>query len=382
MNAIHRFDVLDSFRGICAACVVFFHIQLVSGFTESVFIRNADLLVNFFFVLSGFVLSYAYGSRKQLNFRTFLISRTFRLVPLHWLMLAVFVLLEALKVLAIKKGVALNYAPFTGAFAPSEFVPNLLLVQAWTPLTETMSFNYPSWSISVEYYMYLIFAAFMLFSGSMRHWIWGVVSITAFALLFGHVPVLTERALTGLSCFFAGALTYRLFAAVSRSWKPDARLMTWFEAAALISVAWVNSTRFSNQSLVASLLFCPVVFIFAFEAGRLSSLLKARPLAFLGRLSYSMYMTHVAVLFCLMSVFIVLEQRTGQQLTTIFEGRRYLDTGSALGNSVLAIAFFLVVVMVSVVTHHYIEVKGQALGRRLIEWRVRKVKAAGVGATE
>lgn len=93
-------------------------------------------------------------------------------------------------------------------------------------------------------------------------------------------------------------------------------------------------------------------------------------------------MTHVAVLFCLMSVFIVLEQRTGQQLTTIFEGRRYLDTGSALGNSVLAIVFFLVVVVVSVVTHHHIEVKGQALGRRLIAWRGRKIKASGVGATE
>lgn len=380
MNTIHRFDVLDSFRGICAACVVFFHIQLVSGFTESVFIRNADLLVNFFFVLSGFVLSYAYGSRKNLDFQTFLISRTFRLVPLHWLMLAVFVVLEALKVLAIRKGVVLNYAPFTGASAPSELLPNLLLLQAWTPFTETMSFNYPSWSISVEFYMYLIFAAFMLLRGALRYWVWGMVSVVAFALLYGNAPVLTERALIGLSCFFAGALTYRLFASVSRRWTPDIALMTCLESAALISVSAINSTRFANQSLVASLLFCPVVFIFAFQAGRLSSVLKARPLALLGRLSYSLYMTHVAVLFCLMSVFIVLEQRSGRQLTTVYEGRRYLDTGNALGNSMLAIAFLLVVVAVSVLTHHYIEVKGQALGRRLIEWRARNAKALGVGA--
>jgi len=382
MNAVHRFDVLDSFRGLCAACVVFFHIQLVSGFTESLFIRNADLLVNFFFVLSGFVLSYAYGSREELGFRAFLISRTFRLVPLHWLMLAVFIVIEAFKVVAARKGVAFNYAPFTGGFAPVELLPNMFLVQAWTPFTEIMSFNYPSWSISVEFYLYLIFATFMLLSSGRRYWAWGGVSLAAFALLYGEVPVLTDRALTGLACFFAGALTYRVFALISRIRRPGVALMTGLECAAMLSVVVVNSMRFSNQSLVASLLFCVVVLIFAFEGGRLSRLLKARPLALLGRISYSLYMTHVAVLFCLMSVFIVLEQRTGRPLTTVFEGRRYLDTGSALGNSLLAIAFFFVVVAVSWLTYTCIEVKGQALGRRLNERWGRKARVPTLGAVE
>jgi peptidoglycan/LPS O-acetylase OafA/YrhL len=374
MNQRHRFDVLDSFRGVCAVCVVFFHIQLVSGFTESVFIRNADLLVNFFFVLSGFVLSYAYGSRQALDFRTFLISRVFRLVPLHWAMLACFVVLETFKLLASQKGLALNYAPFTGPFAPAEFLPNLLLVQAWTPLTDIMSFNYPSWSISVEFYLYLIFAAFMLLSAGPRFLVWGVVSLMAFALLYLQVAVLTERALIGLSCFFAGALTFRLFTTARFVWRPSITLMTVLELAALVSIATMNSLRFANQSLVASLLFCPVVFIFAFEGGHLSRVLKARPFALLGKLSYSLYMTHVAVLFVLMSIFIVLEQRSGRHLTTIFEGRRYLDTGSALGNGLLAVGFLAVVVMVSMLTYKHIEQRGQALGRRLIARRAPKIK--------
>ncbi|HEX8592258.1 MAG TPA: acyltransferase [Pseudomonas sp.] len=381
MNQVHRFDVLDSFRGLCAVCVVFFHIQLVSGFTESVFIRNADLLVNFFFVLSGFVLAYAYGSRKSLDFKTFLIARTFRLVPLHWAMLVCFVVLEVFKLVASQRGIALNYAPFTGAFAPSEFLPNLLLVQAWTPFTEIMSFNYPSWSISVEFYLYLIFAAFTLLRSRARYLAWGVVSLMAFSLLYLHIPLLTERALIGLACFFAGAVTFRLFAVARPVWRPSQALMTTLELLALIGIAIMNSLRFANQSLFASLMFCVVVWIFAFEGGYVSGVLKARPFALLGKLSYSLYMTHVAVLFCLMSVFIILEQRSGRHLTTIFETRRYLDTGSAVGNSLLAVGFLAVVVMVSMLTYRYIEQKGQAMGRRLIARHAARIEPANLTAT-
>jgi peptidoglycan/LPS O-acetylase OafA/YrhL len=363
MHKVHRFAVLDSFRGLCAACLVFFHIQLVSGFTESLFIRNADLLVNFFFVLSGFVLAYAYGSREHLNLRGFLVARSFRLVPLHWFMLGVFVLLEIAKLLAGRWGVGLNHPAFSGPFAFQQFVPNLLLIQAWAPHAWPMSFNYPSWSISVEFYIYLLFAAIMLLGA--RFLMWAGVALVAGLLLILQVPVLNERALTGLACFFAGCVTYRAFVYCRGRGQVSVALMTVFELLALAAVVLVGSTRFAEQSLVASVVFCAVVLLFAFEGGYVSVLLRARLFAWLGRLSYSIYMTHAAVLFGLTAGFILLEKRTGLQLTSMFEARRYLDTGSALGNSLLALGFLGVVVLVSVFTYRYVEQPGQALGRRL-----------------
>ena len=92
--AKNRFIVLDSFRGICAVCVVMYHLHWVASLAEIDFFRGSGIFVEFFFVLSGFVLAHGYGFRESLNFKEFVRSRFFRLYPLHLFMLLVFVALE------------------------------------------------------------------------------------------------------------------------------------------------------------------------------------------------------------------------------------------------------------------------------------------------
>ena len=57
-----RFEALDAWRGICAVIVVVFHFvaMVPSSLERSLFIRNGYLFVDFFFVLSGFVLCHSY----------------------------------------------------------------------------------------------------------------------------------------------------------------------------------------------------------------------------------------------------------------------------------------------------------------------------------
>ena len=58
----HRFAALDGLRGICALIVVLYHtfrLQAVSPFA------HGYLSVDVFFVLSGFVLAYAFGARLE-----------------------------------------------------------------------------------------------------------------------------------------------------------------------------------------------------------------------------------------------------------------------------------------------------------------------------
>ena len=62
-----RFEVLDAFRGICAVAVVIFHMHLVGSITELSFFRGSSIFVEFFFVLSGFVLAHGYAYKKTLS---------------------------------------------------------------------------------------------------------------------------------------------------------------------------------------------------------------------------------------------------------------------------------------------------------------------------
>jgi peptidoglycan/LPS O-acetylase OafA/YrhL len=204
MQEVRRFHALDSLRGICAIAVVLYHTHLVGSVTEWAFFSNADLFVEFFFVLSGFVMAHAYGRKPQLDFSHFLVSRTFRLLPLHAFMLAVFVGLEFIKYAAYQHEYGFNQTPFTGIYAPSQILPNLLLLQSWTHLTENLSFNTPAWSISIEYWTYMVFAATMLTASAGRYLLWAVIALSGFALFYSQADVLTSYAQKGLGCFLSG----------------------------------------------------------------------------------------------------------------------------------------------------------------------------------
>jgi peptidoglycan/LPS O-acetylase OafA/YrhL len=56
-----RFLALDSWRGLCAVLVAAMHFQGAWHFYDASFLHNCYLLVDFFFVLSGFVLAHAQG---------------------------------------------------------------------------------------------------------------------------------------------------------------------------------------------------------------------------------------------------------------------------------------------------------------------------------
>lgn len=366
MSKIERFYALDSFRGICALSVAVHHMHIVGSIAEIGFFRNANFLVEFFFVLSGFVLAHTYGVKEGFDLKKFCISRTFRLLPLHWLMLAVIVFLECGKLFAYKKGLMLNNVPFTGDYSLSELIPNFFLVQSWTDSTRAVSFNYPSWSISVEYYMYMIFASILFFLSKIRYAVWGLIAIIAFSILYTGSELLTIPAARGLSCFFSGALSYVLFSRIRGLVKLGLIGMTALEISSLVSVGVVITSDMGNKYLLASFLFCVVVVIFAFDGGAISKLFKREWFSFVGKISYSIYLTHAAVLLCFVSVFMVAQKALGLNLTPMVNGQRYIDTGNYLVNNFIVLLALLLVIYVSGFTYKYIEVKGQEVGRRLI----------------
>ena len=63
-----RFVALDSLRGICALMVAIYHFSTNSLLANIPFIENGYLFVDFFFVLSGFVIASSYGERLRSGF--------------------------------------------------------------------------------------------------------------------------------------------------------------------------------------------------------------------------------------------------------------------------------------------------------------------------
>jgi peptidoglycan/LPS O-acetylase OafA/YrhL len=80
--AKHRFHTLDGMRGIAALAVMLYHYHVVPGHTT--WLLNGPSAVDFFFILSGFVVLHGYGAKLEngMTARAYLARRVARLWPL------------------------------------------------------------------------------------------------------------------------------------------------------------------------------------------------------------------------------------------------------------------------------------------------------------
>lgn len=314
-----RFEALDGWRGVCACLVVFFHVQAYSPVYSWSLIRNSYLFVDFFFVLSGFVISLNYASRLNLwqGVKRFLLLRLGRVYPLHVFMLLCFVAWETAR-LAAGHGSAAASPAFTGGFQPISVLTNLLLIHSLN-LHDGLSWNGPSWSISTEMWAYVVFAAVSLWLG-LRNWMLLLAAIALPLLLFSlsHTGMDTTYDYGLLRCVFGFALgvachrIHALWPGAGAARHP--LLMTVMECvmvAAVVAYVWMAGT--SGWSFLAPFVFAVAVLVFAVEAGGVSRLFRHSWLKWLGAHSYSIYLTHF---FFVMILPVVFKAITGQDLWT------------------------------------------------------------------
>ena len=303
-----RYAVLDAWRGICACLVVLVHVPVAHVFHDAQRFVNMQLFVDFFFVLSGFVIYHAYGQRltTERSGVGFMIRRFGRVWPLHAAVLAGFVALELVKLAATHvMSLTLDGVPFTADRSWSALVSNLVLTQAFD-LHGMTTWNGPAWSIGVEFYTYAVFAIAVLAFGPRAAVFAGLALIgLAGVVHFSQAWMFTTHDFGFWRClygFFAGCL-------VSMAIKQSRDVSGFGNFAELACVAvllaFIWSTGHDASSLLAPLIFAIIVYVFAFECGAVSRfLLTAGPQA-LGLWSYSIYMIHMLVFAVLKIVFTV-----------------------------------------------------------------------------
>tara|TARA_R110002050_G_scaffold167701_2_gene298636 strand:- start:5786 stop:6802 length:1017 start_codon:yes stop_codon:yes gene_type:complete len=337
--------------------------HIVDAFSQFNFFRGSAIFVEFFFVLSGFVLAHGYGCKLHLDTKEFIKSRFFRLFPLHVFMLLVFIGFETGKLIASHYfGFAFNNIPFSGVRGLNEIIPNLLLIQSWTTYTSALSFNYPSWSISIEFYMYIILLITVNVLGRFRYVAWLLLSLVAFLLMVTKSGILVKEVISGLSSFFGGCIVYILYTKISH-FKISFPVGSLLELFSLTLIVTVVQTSFEFRHFYAIVIFLVTVLLFSFESGFFSKIMKNCIVQFFGKISYSIYMTHAAVLFLVTSTMFILQKKYGDGFTPMVNGERMISTGSEIGNNILVFFILIVVFSVSVLTNKYIETKYQKRGR-------------------
>lgn len=156
---------LTPLRGLAALFTVIYHVDLIFGlggnllirFKDSLLLNKMYLMVDFFFVLSGFIMCHVYGkwfreSVQGASFRQFTIARFARVYPLHFFTL---LYLIALRIWFLHTGAPDD--PFSQASDTWVSVPtNLLLIQSMN-VHSWFSWNNAAWSISTEWWMYMLF---------------------------------------------------------------------------------------------------------------------------------------------------------------------------------------------------------------------------------
>ena len=359
---------LDALRGIAALGVVFwhygahFHAYPLAGLLHP-FYNAGFLLVDFFFVLSGYVIARAYWREpRQWNFYRNVWARVARLYPLHLL-----TLLATIMLVACLPDSANNpdFRPPTNDV--KHLALNLVLLNQ-VGLQDGWSFNTPAWSISTEFVVNVAFLAFIALTARARIMTTALAAVVLLVLAIQHPGIRGNLALGYLDvnllrCFlgFGGGvvvywLVHRLhgdqrIAAIPKT----AGMLGIASLLAMLGFLVMSGAHPPTWHYLVSIFIamCCVAFV---PLGPFSRrLLRKPPLVFLGDISYSTYLTHYPLQLALYS------------LTQY--GLLQVDYRSP---AVLG-AYTAAVICVSTLTQKYVELPAQ---RSLIDYAARRAQMA------
>ncbi len=302
-----HFNILDGLRGVAAIMVVWFHI--FEAFATSHLdqrINHGYLAVDFFFLLSGFVIGYAYDDRwKTMTTKEFLKRRIIRLQPMvvmGALIGGIMFYFQGCSVWDVTKVTvaALIFATFINAL----LIPAPIGTEV-RGLGEMYPLNGPSWSLFFEYIGNILYVLFIRKFSTKALAI--LVTLAGFGLatyaIFGPLGdicvgySLTSSEFTGgflrlLFSFSAGLLLFRIFKPIK------IKGSFWICSIVLITLLaipriggsehlWMNGLY---DTICFALIFPLLVYLGASE--KLTGKYTTRLCKFLGDISYPLYMVH------------------------------------------------------------------------------------------
>lgn len=350
MNARTPIHGLTMARGIAAWMVVLFHIRsgmpwLPDGMMAV--IGKGYLAVDFFFLLSGFVIYLSahesFAERGLVAAPAFFRRRAARIYPLYAVMLGLTVLFVALLDVTGRD---------VSGYPWHELPLHIVMLQNWG-FTDELTWNHPAWSISTEFAAYLLFPVIVLTIplGRIPPWALagGIASLLAVMAALLHAAGLDnlgeDISRFGLvRCLFqfsAGCLLCALWLQADKSPRHYAR---WPLAVIAGCAALLWSIAPANELWAFPVIASCAILLIALASRSRSE--RASPylrwVVYTGEISYATYLSHFMLFVWFKIIFVSDAANIAPSQIALF----------------LALAFLM-----SVLLYHSVEKPGRALGR-------------------
>ena len=297
-------------RAIPPLILVLYHFCEGHGYrnvkTFDLLVGHGYLWVEFFFALSGFILTYVYGARvaefwRGRAYKDFLIARLSRLYPLHLTML-LFILVLMLILNAIGDAthtLSIYQEPYHPIVTLPTFIANLFLVQAWN-IFPYLSWNGASWFVSVEFLLCLLFPVYLVLARG--GWASAIGLIAAGAAGLAVLSLTGKHGLDitfhngifrGMSAFAVGVGMCVLYEKTKAA--ADRLPQIAISAFQLAVLVWLGFGTFDNgwshapQDIYTVLPMLALVYALSFDRGFVARFFQLPALLKLGEWSYAIY---------------------------------------------------------------------------------------------
>lgn len=314
-----HYNLLDGLRGVAAIMVLWYHIFEGYAFAEG---RGIDtfnhgyLAVDFFFILSGFVISYAYDDRwhSSMTLGGFFKRRLIRLHPM--LVMGAIIGCITFCIQGCVKWDGSSTATWQIILA---LVLSMLFIPAYPGAAhevrgngEMFPLNGPSWSLFFEYIGNIIYALFIRRLSNRLLALFVAVTGVLFTIyaifnISGYENIGVGWTLDNVN-FFGGTLRmlfpFSLGMLLSRNFKPvKIRGIFWLSSVALFLLFSVPFIPSVNNLCINGIyeIFCisvafPLI-VWLGASGCTSDKYSTKVCGFLGNISYPLYITHYPIMY-------------------------------------------------------------------------------------
>ncbi|MBB6273886.1 peptidoglycan/LPS O-acetylase OafA/YrhL [Pedobacter cryoconitis] len=360
----HKVEYLPSLtalRGIAALLVAVFHFEMAAArfvpASQSMFFEKCYLMVDLFFIMSGFIMIHVYSGHFKEKIRAgslknFFVARFARIYPLH--------LFSLLLLVVIVRWITDWGNPPIILEQPADILPNVFLLHSFG-VTKIYSWNIPSWSISAEWAAYLLFPLIALGIHKKKTASVIVLLVLVVVAYYSIMHLLPRKNpinpaipvphnlnttfdygyIRGIAGFTAGILVYLVYElqGIRRAFASDT--ISFF-----IIVAITLSLHFALNDGITVFLFAMLVLSFTANNGRIAKFCNLKILQFLGNISYSVY---------LMQIFLQEPFSHGIYLPGtigIGRGKQNIDFSSGV---LYCITYLILLILISYITYQWIE---------------------------
>jgi peptidoglycan/LPS O-acetylase OafA/YrhL len=314
---------LNGLRFLAALLVVIRHIcessekiGIWNQITSTVLFERGLAAVDFFFTMSGFLITYLliqeYAATSQVSLKNFYLRRACRIWPLYFIILGIGFIFFTLIFPRLFHQVYFDFSPLRGLLFYVAFLPH------WMASQHRVGFLVPMWSIGVEEQFYLFWAPMVKFFARWMPWLMvSFIAITAgfqlllqagwlvpYGTVFDFLHMLRFHYMA-VGSLFAWILFYH-----GQRYSRSVFAQRWFQALNILFLAYHYLIGFPLKwgvflDLPLALSYGLLVLGVSVAPNRLLNL-EWEPLIYLGKISYGIYMYHMVADYAVRQTFISL----------------------------------------------------------------------------